>query len=303
MIDDDATKTLIIPIVKALHFFALVGEFNFECPELFLHFKYNDSLQCSSRGRPQIIQGTPAWLIVCEVRAFYFNFVFHNKNKFNYITPPTDDDLLNQMIGFRQCPGHSNDINCGLFCFAVVLYLLDDKPMTKGTFNFNHCILLLSKLAAHFNRNNGAYEQTSQVAQDCFPQLKSTSILSSYGVEVVATVPIASKPSFEDTKNDDEVILLSREDIEIIDVTTNKAKTPPTILHESNIACNNAATSNYDDYSTTGDSQANAGPKGNNASNATNDSQGCTRTTRILSFKIFFANLILLNFQLWMISV
>jgi hypothetical protein len=49
------------------------------------------------------MQGTPTWLIFCEVRAFYFNFVLHNKNKFNYITPPMDDDLLNHVIGFHQC--------------------------------------------------------------------------------------------------------------------------------------------------------------------------------------------------------
>jgi hypothetical protein len=39
VIDDDATKTLIIPIVNALHFSVLVVEFNFEYPELFLRFK------------------------------------------------------------------------------------------------------------------------------------------------------------------------------------------------------------------------------------------------------------------------
>jgi hypothetical protein len=278
VMDDDATKTLIIPIVNALHFFVLVVQFNFECPELFLHFEYYDSLRRSSRGGPGIMQGTPAWLIVCEVRAFFFNFVLHDKNKFNYITPPTDDDLLNHMIGFHQCPGQYNDIDCGLFCIAVVLHLLDDKPVTEGTFNFNHCILLRSKLAAHFNRDNGAYEQTSQVVRDCFPQLKGTSILSSYGVEVVATVPVASKPSIEDTKkNDDDVILLSREDVEIDDETTNEAKTPPTILPESNIASSDTVTSNNDDNSTNaGDSKPSARPKGNHvASDATNDSQGC----------------------------
>jgi hypothetical protein len=174
VIDDDATKRVIILIVNALYFFVLVVEFNVECPELFLRFEYYDSLRRSSRGGPRIMQGTPgAWLIVCEVRAFFFNFVLQDKNKFNYITSPTDDDLLNHMIvGFRQCPGQYNGINCGLFCIAVVLHLLDGKPMTEGTFNFNHCILLRSKLAAHFNRDNGAYEQTSQVVRDCFPQLK-----------------------------------------------------------------------------------------------------------------------------------
>ena len=39
VIDDDATKTLIIPIVNALHSFVLVVEFNFECPELFWRFE------------------------------------------------------------------------------------------------------------------------------------------------------------------------------------------------------------------------------------------------------------------------
>jgi hypothetical protein len=156
-----------------------------------------------------------------------------------------DDDLLNNMIGYHQCPGQYNDINCGLFCIAVVLYLLDDKPVTGGTFNFKHCISLRSKLTAHFIRNNGANEQTSQIVKDCFPQLKGASILSSYGVKVVATVPVASKPSFEDTKNDD-LILLSGEDVEIDDITTNKTKTPPSILPESNIA------GNKDDNSTNG---------------------------------------------------
>ena len=35
VIDDDASKTLIIPIVNALYSFVLVVEFIFECPELF----------------------------------------------------------------------------------------------------------------------------------------------------------------------------------------------------------------------------------------------------------------------------
>ena len=50
--DDDATKTLIIPIVNAVHFFVLVVEFNFACRELFLRFEYYDSLRRSSRGGP-----------------------------------------------------------------------------------------------------------------------------------------------------------------------------------------------------------------------------------------------------------
>jgi hypothetical protein len=60
VINDDATKTLTIPNVNALHFFVLVVEFNFECPELFLRFEYFDSFQTSSRGGPEIMQGTPA---------------------------------------------------------------------------------------------------------------------------------------------------------------------------------------------------------------------------------------------------
>jgi hypothetical protein len=87
--DDDATKTLIIPIVNALHFFVLlVVEINFECPVLLFPFVYYDLVQRSSRGGSGIMQGTLAWLIVCEVRAFFFNFVLHDKNKFNFITQP-----------------------------------------------------------------------------------------------------------------------------------------------------------------------------------------------------------------------
>jgi hypothetical protein len=46
IIDDDTTsKSLITPIVNALHFFVLVAEFNFKCPELFLHFEFFDSMR------------------------------------------------------------------------------------------------------------------------------------------------------------------------------------------------------------------------------------------------------------------
>jgi hypothetical protein len=69
--------------------------------------------------------------------------VLHGKNKLNHITLPSDDDLIRfDIIGFHQCPGQYNDIDCGLFCIAVVLHLLDFKPVTEDTFNFNHCILL-----------------------------------------------------------------------------------------------------------------------------------------------------------------
>jgi hypothetical protein len=72
-----------------------------------------------------------------KVRTFFFFIVFQDKNKFNFITPTTDDDLLNHMIDFHQCQGQYIDVDCGLFCIADVLHLLDDKPMTEGTFNFN----------------------------------------------------------------------------------------------------------------------------------------------------------------------
>ncbi len=71
------------------------------------------------------------------------------------------------------------------------------------------------------------------------------------------------------------MILLSREDAEIDTKTTNKAKTPPTILPESNIVRNNGAFSNNDDNSTNGESKPSTRPKGSVASDAMNDSQGC----------------------------
>ena len=87
------------------------------------------------------MQGTPAWLIVREVRAFFFNLYCTMKACFT-LSHHQQIYLLNRMIGFHQCPGQYNDIDCGLFCIAVVLNLLNDKPVTEGTFNFNHFILL-----------------------------------------------------------------------------------------------------------------------------------------------------------------
>ncbi len=192
--------------------------------------------------------------------------MLHGKNKLNHITLSSDDDLICfDIIAFHQCPGQYNGINCGLFCIAVVLHLLDFKTVTEDNFNFNfnHCILLRSKLAAHFNRkNDDANEQTSQVVRDCFPELKGTTILSSYGVEVVGTVPAAAKTNDDD--DDDDVILVSREDAEMDDVTTKEAKMPRT----RNLP--------DDDSSTNGDSKPSARPKPTAAAtDATIDSRGC----------------------------
>jgi hypothetical protein len=90
-----------------------------------------------------------------------------------------------------------------------------------------------------------------------------------------------------DTKNDDDVILLSREDVEIDDVTTEEAKVPLTNQTESNIAINNAATSNNDDNSTKGNSKSSALPKSNVACNSMNGSQGCIHQQRGYSLSIY----------------
>ncbi len=195
VIDDDASKTLIIPTVNARHFFVLVVEFNVKYPELFVRFKYYDSLQPSSRGGTGIMKGSPAWLIVCEVWAFSFNFVLHNKNKFNNITPPTDDDLLNHMIGFHQCPVQYNDIDCGLILYCSCLSSAWWQARDRRYLQLQPLCLASIKIGCPFKPWQWWYEQTSQVVRDCFPQLKGTSILSSDGIEVVANVPVASKPS------------------------------------------------------------------------------------------------------------
>ena len=225
---DNVTKTLIIPIVDALHFFVLVLEFNFISPEFFLTFEYYDSLRRSSRGGSASIVGTAPFLVACEVRDFFFNFVLYDDNKYKSIRRPSTADLLAD-ICFHHCPSQYNNIDCGLFCVAVVLHVLDEKPITKDTFNFNHCILLRSKLAAHFK--HGGAEQTSQVVRDCFPELKGTTILSNYGVEVVTTVPAKDKPSCLDTNDDDDdvMVLTAGEKVEKnnYDGTMEKAKIPP----------------------------------------------------------------------------
>jgi hypothetical protein len=97
------------------------------------------------------------------------------------------------------------------------------------------------------------------------------------------------------------MMLLSREDVEIDDKTTNKAKTPPTILPESNIlTSNNAAISNNDDNSTNGDSKPSARPKGNVASDAIKDSQGCisalTTSNKDTVFQDFLCQLNIVEF-------
>lgn len=79
---------------------------------------------------------------------------------------------------------------------------------------------------------------SKQVIHDCFPQLECcTTILCKYGIEVVITIPAASKPSIKSNDNDENK-----------DVMTEEAKMLRTYLPERNIVSNNAT--NHDNLTT-----------------------------------------------------
>ena len=87
--------------------------------------------------------------------------------------------------------------------FMIVVYLqwawsctLSNVCTTMQTFTKQENITdLRGKLATLFESGGvGGLERTSQVVRDCFPQVRGTSILDSFGLEVVTRVPNKEVP-------------------------------------------------------------------------------------------------------------
>ena len=80
--------------------------------------------------------------------------------------------------------------DCGLFAIGVVIHLVDGKNLMEQTFKQENITDLRQKMATFFGENGvGELETTSQLVRGCFPQLRGSSILDSFGLEVVTRVP------------------------------------------------------------------------------------------------------------------
>jgi hypothetical protein len=98
-------------------------------------------------------------------------------------------------LEYCDCPIQLNGYDCGLFAIGVVIHLVDGKNLMEQTFKQENITDLRRKMATFFGDNGiGELETTSQVVRGCFPQLRGSSILDSFGLEVVTRVPNKEAP-------------------------------------------------------------------------------------------------------------
>jgi hypothetical protein len=88
-------------------------------------------------------------------------------------------------VHYCDCPIQKNGFDCGLFAVGVVLHLIEGIDVTRETFRQQDITNLRSTLVTVFGGDGADLGTTSQVVRDCFPQLRGSSILDSFGLEVV----------------------------------------------------------------------------------------------------------------------
>jgi hypothetical protein len=145
---------------------------------------------------------------------FICHFILHTRKHEDL--RQTDEALL-QNVQYQDCPRQLNRYDCGLFAVGIILHLVEGKDIGTETFTQEHITNLWSELVTVFASDDGtASETTSRVVHSCFPQLNGSSILDSFGVEVVSKkkeVPVAKVLSVTKRRlrsnSVDEVIILS----------------------------------------------------------------------------------------------
>ena len=178
---------LLIPIVELSHFFVLCLDCSFGTPLFVTNVTLYDSLRRRTRQINPNVAG-----ILKEWNFFICHFILHARKHEDL--RQTDEALL-QNVQYRDCPRQLNGYDCGLFAVGIILHLVEGKDIGTETFTQEHITNLRSELVTVFASDDGAAsETTSRVVRSCFPQLNGSSILDSFGVEVVSKkkdVPVA----------------------------------------------------------------------------------------------------------------
>jgi hypothetical protein len=178
---------LLIPIVEQSHFFVLCLDCSFETSLFVTNVTLYDSLRrCTRQINPNVAG------ILKEWNFFICHFILHARKHEDL--RQTDEALL-QNVQYQDCPRQLNGYDCGLFAVGVILHLVEGKDIGTETFTQEHITNLRSELVTVFASDDGAAsETTSRVVRSCFPQLNGSSILDSFGVEIVSKkkeVPVA----------------------------------------------------------------------------------------------------------------
>ena len=172
---------LLIPIVLGSHFFVLCLDCCFSTPEFVANVILYDSLKRRTRHvNHNVIT------IVKDVNFFLQSFILHEK-KHEHLRE-TDKALIGR-LHYGDCPIQDNGFDCGLFAVGIVLHLIEGKDIYSETFTQKHITNLRSRLATVFEGDGAESGTTSQVVRGCFPQLRGSSILGMYGLEVVSREP------------------------------------------------------------------------------------------------------------------
>ena len=173
---------LLIPIVLVHHFFVLCLDCSFSSREFITNLTIYDSLQRRTRQiNPDVAT------IVKEVN-YFVRFYILQEEEHEHLRL-TDEALLKR-VEYGECPRQLNGFDCGLFAVGIVLHLVEGKVITMETFTQQDITGLRAKLTAVFGGEGTGLGTTSQVVRACFPKLNGSSILDTFGVEVL-DVPAA----------------------------------------------------------------------------------------------------------------
>ena len=200
----ESVKRLIILIVEASHFFVLCLDVSIGAPKFIVRARFYDSSQRCTR---QLKQCTMAAGIVSEVNTFFRYFVLQDKK---YENMRMSDLQLLKVVESDECPSQTNGYNCGLFAVAMVLRLADGKEGNSQTFRQLDITKLRKKLAEVFASNYSVQESAgskteSEIVCSCFPALRGTSIVYTFGVETIGTIVKSAATALAKTKDEGEV--------------------------------------------------------------------------------------------------
>jgi hypothetical protein len=121
------------------------------------------------------------------------------------------DLKLLEVIEFDDCPSQTNGHNCGLFAVAVVLHLVEGKEVNSQTFRQSDITKRWKKLAEVLASNHSVQELSgsktvSEIICNCFPALRGTSIVDSFGVETIGTIVNSAATVLAKIEDEDKVL-------------------------------------------------------------------------------------------------
>ena len=167
--EGDVPQRLVFPIVSPPdqigHFFVACFDFSVNHPHFFVDVCFYDSLE---RSQKRIHRSSTAATYVKKVNTFFKNFILH-EDKYQHLHR-TDAQLLHR-VQYKDCPPQANGYDCGIFAVAVVLHLLERKPVDTTTFSQSNVTEARKELGKALTRGPKSKQrriEASKVFRNCF---------------------------------------------------------------------------------------------------------------------------------------